>query len=83
MAAIQYNRIIRKLVVGFGNLFNDIKLVRYNPDLTEAERFLIPIAYATKERYVMRLEDDLNLEDRKSTRLNSSHMSESRMPSSA
>ena len=62
MAAIQYNRIIRKLVVGFGNLFNDIKLVRYNPDLTEAERFLIPIAYATKERYVMRLEDDLNLD---------------------
>lgn len=62
MAAIQYNRVIRKLVVGFGNLFNDIKLVRYNPDLTEAERFLIPIAYATKERYVMRLEDDLNLD---------------------
>ena len=62
MAAIQYNRIIRKLVVGFGNLFDDIRLVRYNPDATEAERFLIPIAYATKERYVMRLEDDLNLD---------------------
>jgi hypothetical protein len=30
--------------------------------MTEAERFLIPIAYATKERYVMRLEDDLNLD---------------------
>ena len=62
MAAIQYNRIIRKLVVGFGNLFDDIRLVRYNPDASEAERFLIPIAYATKERYVMRLEDDLNLD---------------------
>jgi hypothetical protein len=62
MAAIQYNRVIRKLVVGFGNLFNDIKLVRYNPDLSEAERVLIPIAYATKERYVMRLEDDLDLD---------------------
>lgn len=62
MAAIQYNRIIRKLVVGFGNLFNEIQLVRYNPDMTEAERFLIPIAYATKERYVMRLEEDLNLD---------------------
>lgn len=62
MAAIQYNRVIRKLVVGFGNLFNEITLVRYMPDGTEAERFLIPIAYATKERYVMRLEDDLNLD---------------------
>jgi hypothetical protein len=62
MAAIQYNRVIRKLVVAFGNLFNDITLVRYNPDATEAERFLIPIAYATKERYVMRLEDDFTLD---------------------
>jgi len=62
MAAIQYNRIIRKLVVGFGNLFNEITLARFNPNGSEAERFVIPIAYATKERYVMRLEDDLNLD---------------------
>jgi hypothetical protein len=62
MSTQQYNRVIRKLVVGFGNLFNEITLVRYNPDLSEAERFLIPIAYATKERYVMRIEDDLNLD---------------------
>ena len=62
MAAIEYNRIIRKLVIGFGNLFNDITLVRYNPDASEAERFVIPIAYATKERYVMRIEDDYTLD---------------------
>lgn len=62
MAAIQYNRVIRKLVVAFGDLFNNIKLVKFNPDASEAERVLIPIAYATKERYVMRLEDDLNLD---------------------
>ena len=62
MSTPQYNRVIRKMVVGFGNLFNEITLVRYNPDLSEAERFLIPIAYATKERYVMRIEDDLNLD---------------------
>ena len=62
MATIEYNRIIRKLVIGFGNLFNDITLVRYNPDASEAERFVIPIAYATKERYVMRIEDDYTLD---------------------
>jgi hypothetical protein len=62
MSTPQYNRVIRKLVVGFGNLFNEISLVRYNTDLSEAERFLIPIAYATKERYVMRLEDDYTLD---------------------
>ena len=62
MSTPQYNRVIRKIVVGFGNLFNEINLVKYNPDASEAERFLIPIAYATKERYVMRLEDDLDLD---------------------
>ena len=60
MATPHYNRIIRKLVIGFGNLFDDITLVRYNPDNSEAERFLVPIAYAAKEHYVMRLEEDFN-----------------------
>ena len=62
MSVPYYNRTIRKLVVGFGNLFKDITLVRYNPNLSEAERFLVPIAYAAKESYVMRLEEDLSLD---------------------
>ena len=62
MSTPQYNRIIRKLVVGFGNLFDNITLVRYNSDNTEAERFIVPIAYAGKELYVLRLEEDLNLD---------------------
>ena len=61
MADTTYNRIIRKLVVGFGNLFKDITLVRYNPDESEAERVIVPIVYATKELYVRRLEDDPDL----------------------
>jgi len=59
--ASSYNRIIRKLVIGFGNLFDNITLYRFNPDLTEAERMLVPIVYATKEFYVRRLEDDPDL----------------------
>ena len=61
MANTFYNRIIRKMVVGFGNLFNDITLVRYNSDFTEAERMLVPIVYAPKENYVLRLEEDPTL----------------------
>jgi hypothetical protein len=57
-----YNRVIRKLVVGFGNLFDSITLYRFKPDNTESERFIVPIAYASKERYVMRLEEDMNLD---------------------
>jgi hypothetical protein len=61
MANIFYNRIIRKLVVGFGNMFNDITLVRYNPDFSEAQRMIVPIIYGTKEPYVFRMEEDPTL----------------------
>ena len=62
MSNVYYDRVIRKLVIGFGNLFDNITLVRYNPDNTEAERFLVPIAYSAKELYVQRLEGDPNLD---------------------
>ena len=64
-----YNRVIRKLVVGFGNLFDNITLYRFKPDNTESERFIVPIVYASKERYVMRLEEDLNLDKKVQTTL--------------
>jgi len=57
-----YNRVIRKLVVGFGNLFDNITLYRFKSDETESERFIVPIVYASKERYVMRLESDPQLD---------------------
>jgi len=61
-ATPQYNRIIRKITVAFGSLFNNIQLVRYNPDDSEQERMIVPLDYATKELYVMRLESDPNLD---------------------
>ena len=62
MADIQYNRNIRNLIIGFGNLFKDLRLIRYNPDLSEQERFVVPITYAPKEQYVMRLTEDPDLD---------------------
>lgn len=61
MANTFYNRALRKYVIGFGNLFNEITLVRYNPDFSEAQRMIVPIVYAPKEDYVTRLETDPNL----------------------
>ena len=43
-------------------LFRSITLVRYNPDGSENERFLVPITYAPKEIYVQRLEADPDLD---------------------
>lgn len=57
-----YHRIIRKVVIAFGNLFNDIKLARYDTAGNEQEHFLVPILYGGKEKYVSRLEGDPDLD---------------------
>ena len=57
-----YNRTIRKMVVSFGTLFNDIVLVRYNKDGTkEFERTRVPLAYGAKEKFITRLNQDPTL----------------------
>jgi hypothetical protein len=55
------------MLVGFGSIFDNITLVRYNEDDSEQERFIVPIGYASKENYVDRLSDDPNLD--KKTRI--------------
>lgn len=57
-----YHRTIRKMVVAFGNLFNEIKLARYDSSGNELEHFLVPIVYGGKEKYVSRIEGDPNLD---------------------
>jgi hypothetical protein len=57
-----YHKTIRKLVVAFGNLFNEIKLARYDSDGEEVEHFLVPLVYGGKEKYVSRLEGDPDLD---------------------
>lgn len=57
-----YHRIIRRLVVGFGTLFNNIKLYRYTKDgATEIERVTVPLSYATKEKFYARITQDPDL----------------------
>jgi hypothetical protein len=57
-----YNRTIRKIVVAFGTLFNDIQLIRYTKDMSQQkERFRVPLHYGSKEKYVTRLLSDPNL----------------------
>jgi hypothetical protein len=54
-----YNRTIRKVVVAFGTMFNDIIVVRYNKDgTTPRERFKVPLSYGAKEKYLTRLTSD-------------------------
>jgi hypothetical protein len=57
-----YNRTIRKIVVAFGTVFNDIYLVRYTKDgLTAKETIKVPLNWGAKEKYVTRLTSDPTL----------------------
>jgi hypothetical protein len=57
-----YNRTIRKIVVVFGTIFNDIYLQRYNKDGTvKKEIFKVPLSYGPKEKYLTRITSDPNL----------------------
>ena len=57
-----YNRTIRKIVVAFGTVFNDIYVVRYTKDgVTAKETIKVPLNWGAKEKYVTRLTSDPTL----------------------
>jgi len=50
------------MVVAFGTMFNNIRLVRYNKaGTTELERITVPLTYAPKEKFYTRLQQDPNM----------------------
>lgn len=56
-----YYKLIRKYVVLFGNMFNNITIVRREKDETEIQRIKVPLIYAPKDKYVTRLATDPDL----------------------
>jgi hypothetical protein len=63
---VYYHGIIRKCIVGFGTLFSDIYIDRREGDSvtgTVIQRLQVPLAYAPKEKWLVRLEQDPNLEN--------------------
>lgn len=51
-----YHGTIRKVVVGFASLFNNIHLHRNDESGTEIERIRVPIAYGPQQKFIRRLE---------------------------
>jgi len=48
--------IIKSVVSGFGTLFNDIHLVRYDDTTAEVSRIKVPLSYGPKQKFIVRLE---------------------------
>jgi hypothetical protein len=55
-----YNEAIRKLVIGFGSLFNDIRIVKTNPDGVD-ETIRVPLSYGPKEKFLRRIEESSSI----------------------
>lgn len=55
-----YHSLMRKYVIMFGSLFDDIVIQRYNASGTSIQNIPVPISYAPKEKWVViRSEDQL------------------------
>jgi len=57
----QYFKVIRKITTAFASLFSNITIIRYNEDGSENQRFIVPVDFADKEKWVKRLQGDINL----------------------
>jgi len=58
-----YNESIRRIVIGFGSLFNDIRVVRKNADGTTKETIRIPLSYGPKEKFIRRIKETSSISD--------------------
>jgi len=58
-----YNKNLRKLVVAFGSLFNNIMVEHVNPDGGNALQIRVPISYAPQEKFVQRLLQPSSIDD--------------------
>ena len=59
-----YNQGFRKLIIAFGQIFNNIVIQRTNSSGGVTARIKVPLAYAPKEKFLVRLDQQANLESR-------------------
>jgi hypothetical protein len=57
-----YHGTIRKYIISFGNLFNDIVIARLNTAGERVQSIAVPLAYGPKEKFLVRLRQDPNFE---------------------
>ena len=59
-----YNESLRKTIIAFGSLFNDIYINRRNSAGTDVQTLKVPLAYGPKQKFLVRLEADPNLDQK-------------------
>ena len=59
-----YNQSLRQLIIAFGQVFNNIVIQRTNKTGGVTARIKVPLAYAPKEKFLVRLDQQANLNSR-------------------
>jgi len=57
------NESLRKLVAGFGTLFNDMYVGKYNDDGDLIEKNRVPLTYGPKEKFIRRIKEVSTISD--------------------
>ena len=59
-----YNQTMRRMTIAFGQIFNNIQIKRRDSNGNVVQSIRVPLAYAPKEKFLTRLEQQPNLSDR-------------------
>ena len=59
-----YNESMRKMTVAFGKIFNNIQIKRKDSAGAIVQSIRVPLAYAPKEKFLVRLDQQPNLDER-------------------
>ena len=57
-----YHGLTRKVIVAFGSLFSNIKIQRHDNEGVMQQEVVVPLTYAPKEKWLVRVEQDPSLE---------------------
>ena len=58
-----YNESMRRMTIGFGQIFNNIQIKRKNSSGEVVQSIRVPLAYAPKEKFLARLDQQANLQE--------------------
>ena len=59
-----YHETMRKVVVAFGTIFNNINIVRKNNSGTIIQKMKVPLAYGPAQKFLTRLDNDPSLKNK-------------------
>ena len=59
-----YNESLRRMTIAFGSIFNNIQVKRTDSSGTVVQSIRVPLAYAPKEKFLVRLDQQPNLGER-------------------